>query len=72
VVSHDYKEHHFALIACLRRHLPKLMYLYSADDVRDTETVQCFYDDTHEHDFIAVRATYGCGKTYHEYINAQH
>lgn len=65
VVARDYKKHHFALIACLRRHLPKLMYLYSADDVRDTETVQSFYDDMHEHDFIAVRATYGCGKTYH-------
>ena len=64
VVHRNYKKQHYSLIACLRQHLPKIMYLYSADDVRHTETVQSFYDDMTEHNFIAVRATYGCGKTY--------
>ena len=41
------------------------MYLDSVDEVPDVETVQRLNDDMDKHNFIAVRATYGCGKAYH-------
>ena len=39
------------------------MYLYRADD--GTETGQSCDDDMNKQNFIAVRATQGCGKIYH-------
>ena len=61
-----YNKHHYALISCLHKYLHQIPYLYSADDTRDSEHVENFYADMQEHiKHIAVRATYGCGKTYH-------
>ena len=65
IEEHKYQKHHYALVSCLKNHLHKIMYLYSADEQRNDEVVRSFYDDMVQHKHIAVRATYGCGKTHY-------
>ena len=65
IAERKYQKHHYALVSCLKNHLHKIMYLYSADEQRNDEVVRSFYDDMMKHKHIAVRATYGCGKTHY-------